>query len=176
MSLIGRKGHVIAGTLLAAIIFVFASYLPSSRRHEKLIGRIRDLEASVLDNAARLQSAGRTHDAWKQTVEFQQTYAAAVPDEAHIGQVLEAVSEAADALGLANTNVVPAEPVQTQNVVCMPIEITLQGRFERVFGFLTRIESLPRIVRVQSLELGRASEVPGELIASMTVFVFYRHV
>jgi type IV pilus assembly protein PilO len=55
-----------------------------------------------------------------------------------------------------------------------PIEVEITGNFDGFYSFLLELEQLPRITRVQDLEISRNGEVDGEMRAKLTLSIYYQ--
>lgn len=157
---------------VVAVVFLLGVYFPQSRQ----LSRIRQETASVreqqLDRAARLRSTMATLD--KAGSEGDIPFEEAVPSSPRIGELLESLDRLAREAGLADHSVVPAKVVDGEQVSWLPIDMEFRGTFAAVYGFLERVETLPRVARVQRLELDSTAFTADELSSSLTMHVYFK--
>lgn len=55
-----------------------------------------------------------------------------------------------------------------------PINIEITGDFDGFYQFLLDLEQLPRITRVPDLKIERSDKVDGEMVATMTLSIYYQ--
>lgn len=181
MRLIGRKSHLLTGTLIVGLVFCAGAVVPQHRRMTRLRHFADALRADVESTRTRLELAAELHSAAHLESALGSAFDDAIPVGDQVGEFLQTVSVLADELGLRDKDVVLAPEIDlvldtgVKQVIGLPIEISFQGEFEAVHAFLARIESLPRLARVQRLELAASQDRKGVLMSSMTVLVFYRH-
>ena len=77
--------------------------------------------------------------------------------------------------GVSDKNVTPAEAIMQKDLGCLPIQIRFTGKFASVYEFLDKVERLPRVARIQKLELSADDDVPDELVSTMTLHVYFRN-
>lgn len=136
--------------------------------------RVDSLRQLIEQGRVRMAAAKESYEFAQQAKSKLPVLDSAIPDQSDLGPFLEDVSRIADELRLANRDITPSREVKCRELVILPIEISFQGPFDSAYSFITRLETLPRIARIQRLEFTMLSDQPGELSSSMTVFVYHR--
>ena len=175
MKLADSKYHLVWGTVAAALLFVFGLYLPEARRLDHLWAAIEARQAEVDARGAHLQGMLALYQGVSRGQAELASFDQAVPEGKQLGRFLETLDRLAAEAGLGDKNVVPSRVIDSGQVHCLPLEIDFNGEFEAVYEFLRRVESLPRITRVQRLRLSSAEEGGTELLSSLTVQVYFRN-
>lgn len=55
-----------------------------------------------------------------------------------------------------------------------PIDVEITGNFDGFYSFLLELEQLPRITRLQDLEISRNGDIDGEMKAKLTLSIYYQ--
>ena len=175
MKLIGNKKPLIAGAVLVAIVFVGGAFMPQWRRLYNLRATAESMRGRVDQNGIRMQAAKESYQKVLAARRKSAVLDAAIPNKPNLGAFLESVSRVADKLKLSDRDMIPSKEVRCRQVVVLPIEMSFRGTFDAVHAFLAQLESMPRIARVQRLDLDASPDHPGELNTSITVFVYNRN-
>ncbi len=169
-----RQHLVTLATIAVAVVFTLGVYLPQSRQTKRLRDETLQLKSELASQQTKLAGAAQLYDAVQRSAARQAGFDRAIPPQDELGDFLENIDQIARQSGLGEMNVVPSDVVEGANLNCHPIEMNFRGDLAGIYGFLRQIESLPRIVRVQRLELGSMEGAGAELAASLTVHVYYR--
>lgn len=161
-----------AGALLVAAVFAFGVYLPESRHLRRIRAETESLRAELAGRAASLAVRTTSADAGdpQNVVSFDE----ALPAGPHLGEFLEGLDEWARAAGLQDHNIVPGAAQDGESVSWLPLTMDFHGDFSAVYGFIQKIESQPRLARVQRLELTTTVASGNELSSSVTMHVYFR--
>jgi len=173
MGWLSNRSQLIAGTAVAAAIFVLGAYLPQSRRLRALRSAVAAVQARVEDRAGRLAQCGARHDDLAQARVRLAGFEEAVPESENLGDLLADISRLAADLHLSEQNVTPSAAVPFGEVSCLPLEVRMHGSFAALFEFIRRIESLPRLARVERASLRAAADGAAALECSLTLLVFF---
>ncbi len=100
---------------------------------------------------------------------------ARLPTGKEMDEVLRQVSKLAEKNGLR----VPAFKKSDKSAPAglaleQPITIEITGDFDGFYQFLLDLEQLPRITRVPDLTITRSDKVDGEMVAKMTLSIYYQ--
>ncbi|MFQ5428019.1 MAG: type 4a pilus biogenesis protein PilO [Thermodesulfobacteriota bacterium] len=88
---------------------------------------------------------------------------ARLPNEKEIPDLIDAVSDAAKKSGLKILLFRPAREVNKGFYADLPINMSVEGRFESLFDFSAKVGNLPRIVNLTSMDIisrGHKNRVP----------------
>lgn len=174
MRLLRGKTGVVAGCIAVALVFALGALRPDAGAASRMHRDAALLHEAVATNTQRLESAGATRRRLDELAGELAVLDEAIPQDQQIGAFLERLDQLARDAGLTGKSVKPALPLQAGKVACLPIDVNVTGRFPAMYEFLQRVEALPRVARIQRLELSGADEAGDELVASLTMHVYFR--
>ena len=172
--LLRGKTGVVLGCAVVALVFTLGALRPDAGAAAQMHRDARTFCDTVNERTQRLQKVGDTRRELATLDGALAAFDAAIPPDQQIGAFLEKLDQIARESGLSDKSVKPADPVIGAQVACLPIDVNVTGRFAAMYEFLQRVESLPRVARIQRLELSGADEAGDELVASMTMHVYFR--
>lgn len=175
MKLIGKNSHLIAGAVVVAVVFAAGAFVPQWRRLRSLDLRTKVMRQQIEQSQARMTGATDIYDRVTEARRRAPVFEAAIPPADELGAFLEQVSRIADQLELADRDMTPAREQACRDTAVLPIEMSFRGTFDAVYTFITQLESLPRVARIQRLLLDVADPATGQLRSTMTVFVYYEN-
>lgn len=168
------KMLVVLGGSAVALIFTIGALMPDVRHNRRKNQEAAMLRASVDGRTARLQGAAAMRETSHELENKLTAFTEAIPGEQRIGAFLEALDQIARDAGLTGKNVKPAQPVVGDEVACLPIQVEVSGTFASIHEFLRRVETLPRLARIQRVELAGGDDLGGELVSSVMMQVYFR--
>jgi Tfp pilus assembly protein PilO len=174
MRLLRGKNGAMLGCAGVALVFALGALRPdagASARMRRDAALFRD---TVAQRTARLQTAVDVHNQLQELDGRLQTFDEAVPQDQRIGVFLEHLDQLARETGLTGKSVKPAAPIAGAHVACLPIDVNVTGQFAALHEFLRRVEALPRVARIQRLELAGSENAGDELAAALTMHVYFR--
>ena len=86
-----------------------------------------------------------------------------IPDESDVSGLIRVLSSMLDELGLDRREITTGDSRQLDEASSMPMTVRLEGPFPSVAEAIRRIESLPRLVRVQRLRVESDQPRSGEM-------------
>lgn len=148
---------VLYGTLAAVVVIVAAwMFLVYRPRGDEIAGieeeitQAKDLESSLQAQVARLQEL----DEERPSVEAElRQLTAAVPPDPELATLILTLHEEASRAGIDFLQFTPSPPTAGEETAIINAGMDVEGSFFTVVDFLDRIESLNRIVVIDSLEL-----------------------
>lgn len=101
-----------------------------------------------------------------------------IPRDAELASVLRGLTEAVEAEGVTEQDFQTDEPRRYKHYSVLPVELEFEDTFNASYGVLERVETMPRLVRVESLNLrvmDRESSKSGapRMQASLRLSGFY---
>lgn len=175
MKLVGKNSHLIAGALVVAVVFAAGALAPQWRRLRSLELRARLMREQIQRSQLRMEGATDTFDRVTEARRRAPVFEAAIPRSDELGVFLEQVSRIADQLDLADRDMTPAREQACGDTAVLPIEMSFRGTFDAVYAFITQLESMPRVARIQRLLLDVVDPRTGQLRSTMTVFVYHEN-
>lgn len=162
-----------AVVLISALFFVLV-FRPQSNRIAEATDtadaeeqRVQTLRAEL----DRLQELERNApELRKQAARFQ----AAIPEEPRLAEFILQVQEAANASGIEWIAVNPTPPTAGPQAGTsdIPIQMNVNGGYFQVQDFLVRLETLPRAVKIDSVNLGAGPAGLPNLTAALSMTMF----
>jgi Tfp pilus assembly protein PilO len=136
-----------------SLLFVFGLWLPQHLREGRLRERIelaRGQRAADGDKAAELSALS------KAVIQMQSTMAQSpktVPPQGELAALLRQLTSASASRGIAGQEVVTQPVIAGHDYSIMPLSLNMRAPFPAVFAYLDRVESLPRIIQINKLEM-----------------------
>ena len=156
--------------LICSYFFVFA---PSTKKREGLKSEMESRRQALVNLK---QATSGIDDLGKKIEELQQAisfFEKKLPQEKEVDKILKEVWQMAEANSLQTKTVKTLKSERGPNYSEQPIQMTLAGDFNGFYAFLLQLEKLPRITRVSQMELEKINERDGEMIATMTLSIFF---
>ncbi len=173
--LVGKPIHIALGTIAFAAIFAAGVVAPHVRHMRSVKQGVATVQADLLVLGSRIDRARKVFEATRDKNKAIASFDAAIPDRVQLGEFLEAVDRLAQEAGVSDKDVTPADAIMQKDFGCLPIQIRFTGKFAAVYEFLDKVERLPRVARIQQLELSADDDLPDELVSTMTLHVYFRN-
>ena len=97
-----------------------------------------------------------------------------VPPDNALGAFLVRITTVMTEYDLIDQAVIPDKEVEGGDLGCIPIQITCKGTLANLFGFFRRLQSLDRLVRVESVQLENDTGFTGQLTMHAKAVIFYQ--
>lgn len=161
---------VLLGVLLASyFLFVLPRNRAMAENRESISNRRASLELLEVEMAKLVNNHQRVAQLEKAITGFEDR----LPRQGEMDVILREVWVIADAAGLKTQRIKTQKGRQQDSYKVLPIEMSLQGKFEGLYAFLLSLEKLPGIMNVESLKLETlAGETQGLVDASLVLHVF----
>ena len=141
------------GLGLAALLFLFAGYLPAKHRLDALHGQIQSKTRDVEDNQNKAQHlpllAMEVKDLESQVLNYDRQF----PKQADLGEFIKDMTRVSQQLALRDWRYQPGAPKHGDAYFELPIVMNFQGEFLNVFSFLSEVEHLSRLTRIRRLAI-----------------------
>lgn len=153
--------------------------LPHARQRQQLVGDVLRLrtELNAPDQAPELI---REIEASLEVLEeFRAGRVTKIPEESDVAGLMQSISRTLSELRLDQRDITTNRPKALEYASSLPVSVTLTGSFPRIFRALEKIETLPRLIRVDRLKIsaptsGNGSiDRTGEVRAEMSVSTFF---
>ncbi len=155
--------------ILAAVNFVIAIGIywfftgPKKLEVHNLGGDMQRLAAKLEENRRAASDLPRFLNEKKDMERKLAEAVARLPNDKEIPDLIDAVSNAAKKSGLKILLFRPAREVNKGFYADLPINMSVEGRFESLFDFSAKVGNLPRIVNLTSMDIvsrGHKKRVP----------------
>jgi type IV pilus assembly protein PilO len=158
-----RKNLMYGGLLLtaAAAYFYLQVYTPRKAANEALETRLAQIERS--NSAARGLTRGASSP--EEALELYRRQLAVVegliPSTEELPDLLDLISAQAQQTGVEISLIQPVSATQERYYTRRVYDMAVQGRYQDIGEFLTRVASLPRVVTPTDLRLAPLAARPG---------------
>lgn len=174
------KQQAILGSVLGIITLVFTLgvWWPQMRELSEQRTRIdvaQEKLGPTFNQAASVSS--REHDvvALREALDASSRY---VPREQELAELLRSLTQAVQDQGLTEQQVEAREVRQYKNYGVIPADLQISGSFDAVYSVIEAIENLPRLVRLDAMNLRvaeprRGEAATGQVHASLRLSTFF---
>lgn len=148
-----RNLGIVAGLLVALGAGVWVpAHASRSDLHERIEKAKRELglDGAGAEELRRLNSdVLNLRDLTSQSQRY-------VPSEDELAEVLRALTESMATFGVTVHEVIVSDPQHFRDYSLIPVKIEFSGTFPAAYGVLRQIESMPRLLRVDDLQMDGA--------------------
>ncbi len=163
------------GAVLGLVLvgFGIGIYLPARYERSKIQTRIDAAKAELGIDPAAAAGLKRYYGqgvALRDEVSGAQRY---IPQMEEIASVLRGLTESLGAFETAEPEVVTRQAKDYADYSVVPVSLAFDGRFPAAYGVLDRIESMPRLIRVDRLHFqadARTLEAPMAVRLELSTF------
>ena len=174
---IDKSQWIVAGAVLSLLaVFVLGVWMPENRKlkhHEQRIARAQEelgpdyLEPAMMDQRLNeVETLRQELDATTRTV----------PDRPGLASVLRSLTQAVESQGVTGQVLQVRETRQHPGYAELPLSLEFEDSFAAAYAVLREVESLPRLVRLEALNLRvveRGADSPPVTQASLRLSSFY---
>ncbi len=152
-----RRRMVLAGlvAVVVVVVWLFAFFLPQSRRLTSLQSQRTTLQQTVAQDDARLQRLRTEAQHVGQIDAMYRKLHGDVPATEQLYTYIRTISRAAASAGVSITSLQPSSLVAATGTAysAVPITAAVKGTYDHVLAFLTALYKLPRLTDVNSLSI-----------------------
>ena len=161
---------VMLGLLAAIYLLVW------DKAQTKIAGMERKTEEKLKALADLERATSGVSDVDKKVAELEEAikfFEKKLPQERDIDQILKEVWNMAEKNQLTTRTIKTMKSQRGAAYSEQPIEMSLSGNFNGFYDFLLKLEKLPRLTRVNQLNLDKISGKEGEMEAKLTLSIFF---
>jgi len=96
-----------------------------------------------------------------------------IPEHAELANVLREISLQIETMKLTGQGISTRPTVEMDDYVMLPVDLTFKGESTSVFRFIDRIESMRRLTQVESIEVLKSIDTPGEVQANVKLNTYF---
>jgi Tfp pilus assembly protein PilO len=163
---------VIAGLFLCD--FILCAYLPSQQRLTSLkqakIEQRRTIDMAMGQGEELPGLKAKLRDTQRLVERFE----ASVPSDNALGAFLQRVATLMTEQKLTEQVVLPGKEVESGDLGCIPIRMTCQGTLANLFRFFSALQTLDRLVRIETVRIENDAGFSGRLTMQTEAFIFYQ--
>ncbi len=150
-----------------AVVFAVGSWWPAHHEQRRLSERISQAQAKLQSERLGL---GDLPALVKEIGAMERELAVGprrVPTNNDVAELLRSLCMLMDEHQLVDQQIVTQTIVSGRDYSLMPLRLEFRGLFPQVYGFLEKLESLPRMVRVMKVQVNR--DTPDRVTRVQTV-------
>jgi type IV pilus assembly protein PilO len=159
-----------AGLLVCTWFFVFAKRADKREALKAEMETRRQALVNLKQATSGIDDLGKKIEELQEAISF---FEKKLPAEKEVDKILKEVWQMAEANSLQTKTVKTLKTERGPNYSEQPIQMTLSGDFNGFYAFLLQLEKLPRITRVSHMELEKVNERDGEMVAQLTLSIFF---
>lgn len=169
----------IGGLVLVVALGVGVFIAPGYQRSSRLAHEIDRFQAELKKPNSGPEVIGKLTKQLETLRSLSDRRMTPIPQESDVAGLMTDLSAMLDSLGLTHREITTGDSRTLEEASSMPMTVTLEGPFPSIAEAVRRIESLPRLVRVQRLRVSsnqpRRGEFDrsGEVRADVLIEVFY---
>lgn len=163
--------------VLAAVFAVFAVglWLPASFERSKIQDRItaaRDELNNQKYSAQDLANLNRNVLDLRASVRGTQRY---IPEEDELDELLRSLAESLQSFDVRQQEVETSRMEHHADYTVVPVAVRFEGSFPTTFGIISQIESMPRLLRIERMELQpqRQDRANQPLLVTLEINTFF---
>ncbi len=146
--------------------------------------QIADEQAKVQESQNQLGSIGDLYASIMQLDEEVRNFRVRLPVERRFGEFLSELSRSLDNSRITDYMVQPKPVLKVEALTLpeslklaagmsiLPVNVSFRGTFAQAFEFLSEVEQLPRLVRVEALKLINDENRPGKVSVEVTLHTY----
>ena len=161
---------VMLGLLGSTNYFVFSK---ANKKKADLLGDIRTKQTALSNfqqATAGIEDLNNKIDELSKAITF---FESKLPQEKEVDKILKEVWQMAEANQLTTKTIKTMKSQRGPSYSEQPIQLSLSGNFNGFYSFLLQLEKLQRITRVTEMNLQKINDRDGEMIAQMTMIIFF---
>ena len=157
--------------LLAAIYFLVwdkaqTKIASMERKTEEKVKALSDLERAT----SGVSDVDKKVSELEEAIKF---FEKKLPQERDIDQILKEVWNMAEANQLTTKTIKTMKSQRGAAYSEQPIEMSLSGNFSGFYEFLLKLEKLPRLTRVNQMNLDKVNGKEGQMEAKLVLSIFF---
>jgi Tfp pilus assembly protein PilO len=136
----------------------------------------KDRTRRFLDDSVDAPLAlARTEAQLSETIDYVTLWKRKAPDGADLSEVFGQISQLSQSREIATLEFSPAEPVDCQSIVKIPVHLRCRGPFAAISGWIADLERLEALLWVEQLKLVAPGKSGGEMEMEVSLAVFARN-
>jgi Tfp pilus assembly protein PilO len=163
---------VTLGIAMVAVAYVLFVFLPFQKRIAGLSRQLRDKRLHVVQADQLILPLARERERLGEIRQHMGRWEQNAPDPHELAAFYARISEQARQTDVRLVKFEPQTPRNLQTLRQYAIALSIEGNFEQLFGFLTRVEQLPQTISPSHLRVSRPEGGGASLQCEMTLTFF----
>ncbi len=159
--------------LAMAAGFYFVGWRPQQAERAELNARVQNTQEQLGVNRQGVSNLSELRRLVEQMSEQALTSHEAVPTSTELADLLRSLTNELQTQRMIEPEIETEAIIAGEDFNVIPLSLHFRGSFEGLAGFLRKVESLPRLIRIHKLHIDAAPTKPGEPIEvslQMTTF------
>jgi Tfp pilus assembly protein PilO len=156
-----------------AAVFCVAAYMPMRDQQKQSLAQIQACKAQLAIDLAGAGDLARLESEVQALREANSGAQRGVPTQSELKSLLLALSSELDSRQVTDKETQMRAIMHGADYNVQPVSLRFKASFPAVYGFLRRIESMPRLIRIDRLELNTTPDGGGKLNARIELSTFF---
>ena len=97
-----------------------------------------------------------------------------IPKRDMFSTFMEDLARFTNARNLRSEGIQPGQPVRSAKIVAQPIEFSVRGPFQEVYGLIQDIERMPRLTQIENLKTEIDQDSLEDVCAKVSMKIFFQ--
>ncbi|MBN2560683.1 MAG: type 4a pilus biogenesis protein PilO [Phycisphaerae bacterium] len=181
------KMNLIVVTIVVALTagFVFGLLIPGSRDIEKVRGEVAEEVAAVRADQQRVGNVSELYASIMEMDERMRDFRKRLPADRQFGEFLNDLSENLKKSDINDYVVQPRRALRldetrlpetlqlAKGTIILPVRLSFETSFTKLFEFLKNVEALPRLFHVEDVKVVNDEVQPGEVRVEILLHTYH---
>ena len=154
--------------------FTFFQYLPIKTKADVLKQKRNAMASDNEVISLRVQQLPLLYGQLESMRKSVENYDFQIPKGRSHGLFLQQIADVMSRLGLTEQRITPGLEYDTDQLICIPIDIQCRGKFEQIFAFFKAIEKFDRLIQLEQVDLSNTSDYNGLLLMRAKTNIYYK--
>jgi len=166
-----RQSDILLGLGWCAIVGMTVGLfvMPSLQREQELKAEISELQSELAQPSSGPELIAQLEDSLETLRSFGDGRMTDIPEDSDIAGLMRSLTRILADYGLSQHDLTTRPEKTLRYASAKPVSISLSGPFQAIYQAVQRIESLPRLVRIERFRLSRPPFTRGTLDRSGVV-------
>ena len=160
---------LLAAGAVAYVVFLF---LPQQRKIRELRASVQERKQQIMQAQSLLQTVSAARQRLGAAKKVGEEWRAIAPRQSQVALHLAALTQQAQAAGVAIDRLDPLPPVELRLLSEQNVVLQLHAPFAAIFDFVQRLEGLPGTVWLRDLRLHANTDSDNTLRGELTLTIF----
>jgi len=165
---------IFTATAVLAAGFLLFWCIPLQRKIQSLHQKQALQEARLNKTSLRIEQIPMLKKKLKELNSKVGDFDASVPKNKALGNFLQEIAALMNKHNLQQQIVKHGNEIKAREFSCIPLIIQCKGRLDQIYSFFGSLQSLDRVVRLETVNLQNNKKFNGEIKMQTTAFIYYR--
>lgn len=154
--------------------FMFFQYMPVKSKADILKQKRAALASDNHAISLRVQQLPILYEQLGDMRKSVESYDFQIPKGRSHGLFLQQIADVMSRLGLREQRITPGLEYDTEQLICIPIDIQCRGKFEQIFAFFKALEKFDRLIQLEQVNLNNSTDYKGLLLMRAKANIYYK--